>query len=287
MRSSLSFVAALAPLVALSAACSGVADVGIAARKDAAADAPPDPGGPRVAIHLRATAEPFPHADGLSGQTPKTHAVGILSLRLGTSENDPEPLVVFDRGAEPVASSLDAGADTLVATVPAKTLRRGRYTWARVGVSHVAYRVASTMHAAGLHTPGEYDNVHVLTDGTFLEGAERPSGWYRFTFLAGGTPQGTRSGPGGPLPQLPSGPFRLEIAQGRAAYVFPTDVLVDPDVAADVALDMTVNVHEDFRWTDETGDGFAPGTFDTTPQTFEPVLRFGANAFGLALRPGA
>lgn len=257
-----------------------------------AADTPPPPsgagsgsgsGGPGLALHLRATAAPFPHADDLSGLTPAAPRLGIVSLTLLRTASDLSPWVVFDRGTSFVDASLDDGADTAIATVPRADLVPGTFTRARVGVTHVSYEVPSRMHAAGLVTPGVFRNVQVLADGTVLDGVTRPSGWYRYSFLVGGAPAGTVEGANAPLPSAPSAPFVLRVEGGRAFYDVPVLVVIGPDRDAPAKAIFTVNVHEHFRWRDEAQPGYAKGAFDTTPASFEPVIRFGANAFELTV----
>ena len=237
---------------------------------------------PMVHIHIRATAAAFPHADSLSSQTPIDQGIGILALELRRDAQDPEPLIVFDQGNAFVQAGLNHGDDTLVASVPASSLRAGVYEHARVRVSHVSYRVRGTMHAYGSVVAGEFDNVQVLTSGVSIGGEPRDSGWYRFSFEVGGQSYGTREGAGGPLPEgLASGGIGLEVVGGQAAYAFATHVVVAPDVAFDTNMVFEVNMHESFRWQDLAEPAYEPGTFDTTPLSFEPVKRFGANSFSV------
>ncbi len=243
----------------------------------------PDTGEPGLALHLRATATPFPHADDLAGLTPSAARLGIVSLTLLRGANDPSPWVVFDRGTSFVDASLDDGADTAVATVARRDLVPGTFTRARVGVTHVSYELPARMHAAGLVTPGVFRNVQVLADGTVLDGAPRASGWHRYTFLVGGAPAGTVEGANAPLPTAASSPFVLRVEGGRAFYDLAALVVIGPDRAAPARTVFTVNVHEHFRWRDEAQPGYAKGAFDATPASFEPVVRFGANAFELTV----
>lgn len=242
----------------------------------------PAPDVPGLALHVRATDAAFPHADGLAGQTPTMARVGIVGLVLSRGEDDPSPWVVFDRGTSFVDTPLDPGSDTRVAAVPASQLRPGVYTRAQVFVTHVAFRVASVMHVTGAAVPGVFDDVQALADGVVLGGAPRASGWYRYTFLAGGTtPAGTLEGTAAPLPRVDAGPFRLVVEGGRARYEWPVTVVVTPETRGKAVL--TVNVHEDFRWRDQQAPGFAPKVFDTTPTSFEPVESFVGNAYTLTL----
>jgi hypothetical protein len=71
---------------------------------------------------------------------------------------------------------------------------------------------------------------------------------------------------------------------GEWAYQFPTKLEVDPDTDTNFTHIFRVNMHESYRWADQDGPGFAPGVFDTTPTTFEPVKQFGANSFEILFK---
>lgn len=279
------FAAALAAL----AACGGsTVEVGAYNGPDSgspdAATAPGDggvtPSGPKVHIHLRATGAPVTHADGLSGQTPSDQRIGIRKLTMFTSAGDPSPLVVFDHGANGVEAGLNDKNDTIVASVPAATLKAGQYTVARVAISHVRYQVAATMHAAGQNVPGVFSNLQVLSNGSSVDGATFDKGHYKFSFEVGGSALGGQTGENGPLPQTPSGGgITLDTSGPESAYVFPINVPVDPTVKGDVHIVFELNTHENFRWQDEASPDYQSGVFDVTPTTFEPVKSFGANSF--------
>jgi hypothetical protein len=236
-----------------------------------------------IAIHMRASTATFPHSDGLTGQTPLAHTSGIRSLQLFESVDDTDPLTVFDFGEESMEVSYADGADTLVYTADVADLPRKTFTRARVVHSHVRYRVTSTMHASGLDLPGEFDNLQVLSDGTLIDGRLRDHGYFEYEFEAG-TQTFPLSGNDAPVPEWSGvGGFSVELEDGEWAYYFPVNLPVDPDLDTDVKVVLLVNMHESFRWTDEDSADFTAGVFDTTPTTFEPVLKFGANSFELAI----
>ncbi len=239
-------------------------------------------GGANVEIHVVGSVAPVPHDDGFAGQTPSIERVGITSLRLFRDTSDATGLTVFDLGAHPVEASLADEADTIVARVPARSLAAGHFTVARVGVSHVYYRVAATVHA-GAAVAGQLETVQAMSDGAVIDGAPRSRGFYESTFTSGAYSYGPTTGTN-PVPKIEStGGIRLDDSTKESAYVFPVDVVVDPAVGHDVRVVFTVNVHQDFRWQDQAGPGYATGVFDTTTTTFEPVMSFGANAFSLVL----
>ena len=185
---------------------------------------PPNPGGGgNVVIHIHANTKPFAHADSYAGQTPRDEYLGIRALVLGTSKDDPNPLVVFDHAATPlqggatfVEARLNDGDDTVVATVPASKLRAGAYTWARTYVTHARYKVDATVHASGFATPGEYEDLVVLTDGTEVQGKKRQSGDLEATFRGGGQTYGPTEATM-PIAGWAAGPFSFELAGGTRA----------------------------------------------------------------------
>lgn len=239
--------------------------------------------GPVVRIHLRSSAAPFPHADGLSGQTPLAHASGMRSFQLFADPSDPTPVVVFDLGTGFVEVDYADGADTVVATVPASSLTAGTFTLGRVVHSHVRYRVAATMHAQGMSLPGEFDNLQVMSDGTLLDGALRDAGYYEYAFVAGAQ-SFPASGTDAPVPEyLGSGGFSVVVEGSEWAYYFPVSLVVDPGTATDVDVYMDVNMHESFRWQEQALPDYAAGVFDATPVAAEPVVRFGANSHAVSV----
>jgi len=244
----------------------------------AAADA--GPAGPTVYIHVRATAAPFDHQDEWSGQTPANHVNGIRAFSLLRDRDDPSPLLVFDHGSGYVEAGYDDGDDTIVGSAPNSSLEAGVYTFGRVTLSHLRYRVEATMHAAGRDLPGVFDNVQVLSDGTEIDGEIRDRGWFRYVFQVAGMSFPIEGDDGAPVPTAPIGaPMETSIAGGSTRLLFPVHIVIDPSWPDDVHEVIEFNVFESFRWEDQEGDGYAVGVFDTTPVAYEPVRRFGANSY--------
>ena len=245
------------------------------------------PSGAMVEIHIRTSAAPITHADGLAGQTPASHRIGIKSLTLLRSADDTSPLEVFDLGKVGVDTPLDDGSDTIVARVPARSLTAGTFTIASVGVSFVSYRVAARVHAAGYPAvDGLLSTTQAMSDGFTLPGATAPArqGDFRSVFSVGGSPVGSRDG-NEAVPRVGNAAgIHLETTASDAFYVFPANVLVDPEVQRDVAVDFDMNVHEDFRWEDQNKAGYSAGVFDTTTVDYEPVRSFGANSVTITSR---
>ena len=241
--------------------------------------------GARVTLALRGSVTPVPHADGFASQTPKSQNVAVKSLWLLRAANDPSPLKVADLGTAAVETDLVSGKTNDIATVSLKSLPAGTYTVAKVGVAWVRYRVAARLHDA-VATDGRYDNVEALSDGIVFDGQTRNKGWFRSEFGIGDTTYATVENNDAPLPQLPSsGGMTLETNGPDSFYVFPMHVTIDPDETKDQRVVCEVNVHESFRWKDESSSGYSANVFDTTPTAFEPVMSFGASAFSLFLEP--
>ena len=241
------------------------------------------PPGPSITIRFRSSTAPFAHGDGLSGQTPLYHVSGVRKLQLFHDADDTDPFTVFDFGDDQVEISYGDGDDTVVVSVPASTLPHGNYSIARVVHTYVRYGVASTMHANGLDLPGAFDNLQVLSDGTTIDGTSHDHGYYEYVFTTNGMDFPT-SGTDAPVPEWPeTGGIEARLEQGEWSYYFAVQLALTPDVPGDMDLVFDVNMFESFRWQDQDLPAYQPGVFDTTPTSFEPVMRFGANSFGLTL----
>lgn len=241
--------------------------------------------GAQVTLALRGSVTPVAHADGFSSQTPLRQGVAVNSLWLLKGPNDPNPLKVADLGAVSVETDLVSGKTNDIATVALSSLPAGTYTIAKVGVAYVRYRIAARLHD-GIATDGRYNNVEALSDGVLVDGKTRTKGWFRSEFGIGDTTYASTESNDAPLPQLPSsGGMTLETTGPTSFYVFPMNVTIDPNEPKDQRVVCEVNVHESFRWQDQTQPDYAAKVFDTTPTTYEPVMSFGASAFSLSLEP--
>jgi hypothetical protein len=241
--------------------------------------------GPEITISLQGTTAPFTHADALSGATPNRQIVAVRSLYLFRSPTDPSPVEVFDLDTSAVEVELVSGQKTKVASVVAKTLPAGVFTMAKAGIAYVRYSVDARMHSI-VAVDGQYENVQALSDGAVIDGVPRTKGHFSYSFVANGTTYGTLTGEDAPTPAIAaSGGISLDTTGPQAFYVFPVQVALDPDVTVDREALLEVNVHESFRWQDQTAPGYTAKTFDTTPSSFEPVISFGANTFELTLAP--
>ena len=125
--------------------------------------------------------------------------------------------------------------------------------------------------------------MQVLSDGTSIDGELRDHGYFEYAFEAGSM-SFPLSGTDAPVPAWSgAGGFSVAFEDGEWAYYFPVDLAIDPELDGDLAVVLEVNMHESFRWSDQASPDFAAGVFDTTPSSFEPVMRFGANAFELSI----
>jgi len=246
-----------------------------------AVDSPSDgtSAGPTLYFHVRATTAPFAHTDGLSGQTTRNTKQGIRSIRLLRDASDPSPVVAFDHGKGFVEAGYDDKNDTVVGSALASKLPAARFTLAQIVVTHSRYRVSSTMHYLGTKIPGEFDCVQTLSDNTTLDGVEHPRSWYRYIFEAGGKSY-PQEGMGAPLPSSPTtGGFTLKTVGSESYYEVAIDLTSDPTLKKDVAVVVEVNMNDSFRWEDQDQPDYAKGVYDTTPTSFEPIHRYGANSF--------
>ncbi|MBI5537437.1 MAG: hypothetical protein HY898_32235 [Deltaproteobacteria bacterium] len=243
-----------------------------------AAGAGSDASGPSWIVHVVTTTDAFNHTDGYSGQTSRDTWQGVRSFQLLHDAADTAPVLVFDHGNGFVEAGYNNADDTIVGSAPIAVVPAGKYTLARFGVSHSRYRVYSTMHAQGSAYPGDFNCVQVLSDNTSIDGVERALGWYRYIFEFGGQSY-PQEGADAPLPTSPTtGGFTMITIGGQTYYDFPIVLDVPASVDHDMHVGLKVNMFESFRWEDQNQPGYAPAVYDTTPTSFEPVRRFGANA---------
>lgn len=234
-------------------------------------------------VHLRVSQDSFAHSDGNAGQTTSQTAQGVRTFFLLRTIDDPSPVKVLDLGSGFVEAKEDPGDDTRIGAVPSATIPAGRYVLARIGVSHSRFRVESRMHYGTGSADGIFDCVQALSDNTEIGGEVRKAGYYRYTFeLAGKSyPQ---TGTNAPLPAQPTaGGFTLKTSGGQAYYELPIDLTIPEKISGDTKVVLEINMFDAFRWSDQAVPGFSAGVYDTTPISFEPVMRYGANSAKLYL----
>ena len=237
---------------------------------------------PRVTVRIRSNTASFIHDDDAVGQTPLTASGGIRSLRLYRDAPDLAPVELFHRGATPVEVGYEDGDDTIVAHVEPAALPAGHYELARLVQTHSRFRIAGTMHDGADTFAGTFDDVKVMSDGTLLDGTMRDAGYYEYAFEFQGEKTVTTGEEPVPGWSTTAGAVGV-VEDGEWAVYFPIDLTVPEEIDAGTQLIIDVNMYESFRWKDLPGPGYEPRIFDTTPISYEPVVRFGGNAFVMRL----
>ena len=282
-----------APLLFVLAACSGTSsplgsttastsDAGSGsdgAGRDGGSSATTTGAGGNYIIVLRATQSPVAVDGSTSGQTPSDQRIGFLGLRLLQDASSEGPLDVADFST-PVDVGYNDGDETVIAKVPAKSLRAGHFTTAEVPIAYVRFTVAGTYHDGDVAAPGNFADVIAMANGTAIDGTTHDQGYWKTTFSsAAGTTLGTMAGENAVVAQpSPASAIALDTSGSPAKYVFPTDLVIDPNLDHDEKIVFTVNTYEDFRWQDSANAGFTAGVFDVSNAGFETVTQLGANS---------
>jgi hypothetical protein len=242
------------------------------------------PSGPVYEVHVRASQSPVTFSDGYAGETPIDQRMGVRKLTLLRNASDPNPLVVFDNGANAVDAGLNDGNDTVCGSAVASTLPNDTFTIAHVTVGYYKFKVGATMHANGTSVAGDYSDLEVLTDNTSVDGQTFNQGHYSYTFEVGSTQYGTLTGENLVTPVDNSGGGLTLVTMGEEVdYVFAVNLQPNPSITQTVKVILNVNTYQNFRWQDQNMTGYATGVFDTTPSTYEPVMSFGANSFSISV----
>jgi len=209
-------------------------------------------------------------------------AMGITGLSLRRGDDDPEPLVLLDTGTTFAETVLNDGTDTVLVEVPAASLRPGVYTQARIMVSHARFKADATYHTPTSVTPGEFERLTVLSDGILVDKKTRKSGEHRSTFRVSGIDLGTHEAVS-PLQDSVGGVLKLEVKEGRAAFVIGTNVELPSQLAGDTKLVIEVNVHEGLRWADREAPNYKKNVWDLEEDFYEGVTQSGPNSIELRL----
>lgn len=235
---------------------------------------------PELTVHIVGVTAPFAHDDLLAGQTATKPAGGIRSLSLLASPDDPAPAVVFAYGEETVEASYADQADTVVGKVGVAAIPSGHYKLARLVQAYSRFEVAATLHEGLAANAGTLSCLAVMGDDTLVDGHVRDAGYYHATFAAPNQTPTSFEGTTFPIPALSTTAGAVGVVEdGQWVVYFPIDLVWDAGVTSDLTLTITVNMHESFRWTDLLIPGYLPQVFDLTALSYEPVIRFGGNAF--------
>jgi hypothetical protein len=235
-------------------------------------------------IVLHADQTPVAVDPSTSGETPTDQRIGFLGLQLMQNTSDPNPLVVANLSA-PVDVGYNDGDDTVIATVPAKTLRAGHFTVAQVPIAYVRFTVGGTFHTTELAVPGDFSDVIAMANGASIDGTSRDQGFWETAFSSsGGTTYGMQTGEHAVIAQPgASSGIALDNSNSPSKYVFSTDLDIDPNIDHDVRVVFHVNTYQDFRWQDSSAAGYANGVFDVSASGFETVTQLGANSISTTI----
>lgn len=245
----------------------------------------PDAGEPVLTIRIKASTAPFPHSDGYAGQTARGTLGGCRSISLLKSRNDPNPLVLFNHGADPVEVGYDDGNDTQVATVPARGLAEGHYVLGRLVQTHSRYQVDATSHLLGTSTDGYFDDVLVMSNGTRVDGQMRDAGYYHFVFHHGAEEEIYMGDNWQIAVWSTTAGAEAVVEDGEWAVYFPVDLDVSQADWANKTMSILVNMDHAMRWIDNPlGLGYRADVWDVELPVFEPVMQFGGNQFDVTVQ---
>ena len=244
------------------------------------------PDGPKVTIVVEGDLEDRSPADGLASQTPSVYRYGLQRLELLRALDDPAPAVIFDYAPDYVV--VDMLDRNIVATVPMATLPSGAYPYFRIVLTHMEARVDASLH--GVPVVGDLaaplDLLYALSDlHNAVYDMDQGDAVVSANFF--GTPYSVPTHWGVPAPN-PSPGATAEAVDGEWRVTFPVApaFVPSPETPVDVTYTVRFFVTEGFRWRDLSTPGYTAGAWDVTvapAAAFEPVERFGANAYEVDL----
>ena len=227
-----------------------------------------------VRVMLVATTSTYPHDDQLSGQTAQEVTAGVRRLEL--IDDAGGSWLLMDESPGNKAVSYDDAAQTELARFPAEQVRPGRYVRGRLIQDWSQFQVTATLHELTESTPGTLHVFQVTSDGASHEGNTYDAGAYEHEFVATGgssTYQGTL--------EMPASASTAEadafVEDGDWVVYFPVDLTVQGSSGG--TIEVEVNMHDAFRWTDVPSLVNEAGVYDIAPPLYEPVQQFGGNRF--------
>jgi hypothetical protein len=237
---------------------------------------------PGLSVVIEGSTAPYPHDDGLAGQTARSVTAGIRSLTLLAEPGGTDFVLLERDGSSTVIVGYDHGVKTMLPQIDAQAIQPGRYTRARLVQDWSRFEIDATLHDAGEPIAGKLRAFHVTSDGSVVDGLALASGHYEHQFVAPGSDR-SFSGSDAELPEYTTtAEAAARVEGGLWAVYFPIDVQV---ISADAELSILVNMNEAFRWQDFPGVGNQPGVYDFLPPLYEQVVQFGGNRFDVSYTP--
>lgn len=234
-----------------------------------------------LSLYVEGDLTPKTFEDGYSGQTPSSYTMGISRFEIMTSEDDANPVTVFDYGEN--YNEVDMLTNSLVGSADLTTIPVGVYTHGRVLLKMTRFDIETTVHSTmpPASVPGTMTVLAALSN-TEIDGTERSQDWVQYTFNDYGGISTT-----GTLPELPTtAAGRIERENGETWLVFAFDqsLTIIPIPGQAHSATITYEVFESFRWEDQDAEGFTEDVFDSrTDGTSEPVMNFGATGYSIAV----
>lgn len=230
-----------------------------------------------LTLYVEGDLTPKTFTDGYAGQTPSFYTMGISRFDIMTSENDTNPVTVFDYGES--YTEVDMLSTSVVGTADLSSIPANVYTHGKVLLKMTRFDVDTTVHTTmpPASVPGTLSVVAALSD-TEIDGTQRSQDWVQYTFdVAGGiTTTGT-------LPELPStagGRIERENGETWLVFEFNQSLTILPIPGQAHSATITYEVFESFRWDDQDAAGYTIDVFDSNSDgTSEPVMNFGATGY--------
>lgn len=237
-------------------------------------------GADTLTVVVSATTADFAHADGLAGQTATQVRAGVSRLELRTA--DANAWVLVDAAPGEIEVSYDDSARTTLATLDPSELQAGHYVEARLVQDWSRFRAEATLHVGNPPTAAMLSAFIVTSDGVFLDGNNYDAGHYDWMFLGDGLEGEGVTGEDFPIPaESFTAGARAVFEDGRWTVVFPIDLHISEQTRG--TLDVSVNMHEAFRWVDEARGDYQAGQYDCDLLSCETVAQFGGNRFDVTL----
>ncbi|PKN56019.1 MAG: hypothetical protein CVU56_18270 [Deltaproteobacteria bacterium HGW-Deltaproteobacteria-14] len=238
--------------------------------------------GPTLTIRVAGALEDRSSDDGLAGQTPSVWTYGLQRFELLRTPDDPNPAVIFDYAPDFVL--VDMLSDNVVAEVPIAQLPAGSFPYFRIVLTHSEVVVAAALHQVPVVVDysTDLDIIYALSDVKSGD-LDMAQGDALVTADIFGTryqvPTQWQVSAPSPAPNA-----WAEAVDGEWRVTFKANPALLPGSLAnsDVTYGIRFYVTNAFRWRDQAGSGHAAEVWDIDlgpPAAFEPVERFGANAY--------